>query len=61
MGRKESNQTNKQNLLQNHMADDLGTWYVALGMWSLPNVFKNWSYVDHDLLSSKVKFAFYCI
>ena len=21
-------------------ADDLGTWYVALGMWGLPSLFK---------------------
>ena len=23
--------------------DDLGTWYVALGMWGLPSLFKWWS------------------
>ena len=27
-------------LLQNKKADDLGTWYVALGMWGLPSLFK---------------------
>ena len=27
-------------LLQNQKADDLGTWYVALGMWCLPSLFK---------------------
>ena len=24
-------------------ADDLGTWYVAFGMWGLPSLFKWWS------------------
>ena len=28
----------KNLLLQNQKADDLGTWYVALGMWGLPNL-----------------------
>ena len=28
-----------KNLLQNQKADDLGTWYVALGMWGLPSLF----------------------
>ena len=32
-----------QNLLHNQKADDLGTWYVALGMWGLPSLFKWWS------------------
>ena len=43
MGRKESNQiySNFKNLLlQKQKADDLGTWYVALGMWGLPSLFK---------------------
>ena len=26
-----------KNLLQNQKADDLRTWYVALGMWGLPS------------------------
>ena len=26
--------------LQNQKVSDLGTWYVALGMWSLPSLFK---------------------
>ena len=26
----------KNLLLQKQKADDLGTWYVALGMWGLP-------------------------
>ena len=29
-----------KNLLQNQKADDLGTWYVALGLWGLPSLFK---------------------
>ena len=27
-------------LLQNQKAEDLGTWYVALGLWGLPSLFK---------------------
>ena len=30
----------KNLLLQNQKAGDLGTWYVALGMWGLPSLFK---------------------
>ena len=43
MGRKESNQIYgnfKNLLLQNQKVDDLGTWYVALGMWGLKSMFK---------------------
>ena len=29
-----------KNLLQNQKAADLETWYVALGMWGLPSLFK---------------------
>ena len=29
--------TFKNLLFQNQEADDLGTWYVALGMWGLPS------------------------
>ena len=32
--------TFKNLLLQNQKADDLGTWYVALGIWGLPSSFK---------------------
>ena len=32
-----------KNLLQNQKVDDLGTWYVALGLWGLPSLFKWWS------------------
>ena len=31
----------KNLLLQNQKVGDLGTWYVALGMWGLPSLFKN--------------------
>ena len=37
--------------------EDLVTWYVALGMWGLPSLFKWWSYVDLDLFNVEVKFA----
>ena len=30
-------------LLQNQKVDDLGTWYVALGVLGLPSLFKWWS------------------
>ena len=29
-----------ENLHQNQKADDLGTWYVASGIWGLPSLFK---------------------
>ena len=29
----------KSLLLMNQKANDLGTWYVALGMWGLPSLF----------------------
>ena len=45
--------TFKNLLLQNQKADDLGTWYVALGMEGLPSLFKWWSSVDLDLLNFK--------
>ena len=32
--------TFKNLLLQNQKADDLETWYVALGMWGLLSLFK---------------------
>ena len=28
----------KNLLLQNQKADDLGTWYVAFGLWGLPSL-----------------------
>ena len=32
--------TLKNLLLENQKADDLGTWYVASGMWGLPSLFR---------------------
>ena len=32
--------TFKNLLLKNQTACDVGTWYVALGVWGLPNLFK---------------------
>ena len=29
-------------LLWNQKANGLGTWYVALGMWALPDLHKRW-------------------
>ena len=40
----------KNLLLQNQSKNDLGLWYVALGTWVLPRLFKWWPWVDHDLL-----------
>ena len=31
-------------------ADDRETWYAASGAWVLPNLFKQWPWVDHDLI-----------
>ena len=31
---------NPLSLLQNQKAHDLGTWYIAMGLWGLPSVFK---------------------
>ena len=40
-----------QNLLNwNQKANDLGLWYEAFGTWVLPNLFKQCSSVDLDLL-----------
>ena len=47
-------------LLRNQKAEDLETWYAALGAWVLPNLFKWWLWVDLDLFYSKVKFAPLC-
>ena len=38
--------TYKNLLLQNSVTDGLRTWYVALGTWVLPRLFKWWSWVD---------------
>ena len=42
-----------KNLLQNHKADDLGTWYVALGMWGLPSLFKDDPWLTLTYLTSR--------
>ena len=42
------------------MALAVGTWYVALGMWTLPNLHKWWFWVDLDLFYGKVKFDSKC-
>ena len=44
-------------LLKNRMADNLETWYAALGTRVLPSLFKWWCLVDLDLFYSKVKFG----
>ena len=49
--------TFKNLLLWNQRADDIETWYAALGMLDLPSLFKSLSSVDLDLLNVKVKFA----
>ena len=49
-----------KNLLWNQKADDLETWYAALGTQVLPNSFKWWSWVDLDLFYGKVKFGPIC-
>ena len=52
--------TFKKLLPLNQKANDLETWYVALVTLVLPNWFKWWPWVDHDLLYSKVKFGPFC-
>ena len=49
-----------KNLLRNQKADDLETWYAASGAQVLPNLFKWWPWVDHDLFYGKVKFSTLC-
>ena len=50
----------KNLLLQNQKADDLESWYAALGAQVLPNLFKWWPWVDLDLFYSEVKFGPLC-
>ena len=47
---------------QKEKADDLETWYAALGPRVLPTLFKLWSCVDLDLVYGKIKFGplFFC-
>ena len=49
--------TLKNLLLRNQKADDLGTWYAALGARVLPSLFKWWPWIDLDIFYGKVKFA----
>ena len=39
------------NRLRNQKINDLGTWYVAFGVWGLPNMLKWWYEVVVDLLN----------
>ena len=43
-------------LLKNQIANYLETWYAALVTQALPNLFKWWPLVDHDLFYNKIKF-----
>ena len=52
--------TLKNLLLQNWKADDLETWYAVPGAWVLPNLFKWWPLVYHDIFYGKVKFGPLC-
>ena len=49
-----------KNLLRNQKADDLETWYAALGARVLPSLFKWWPWVDLDLFYGRVKFSPLC-
>ena len=52
--------TLKNLLLRNQKADDLETWYAALGAQVLPNLFKWCPWVDRGLFYGKVKFGPLC-
>ena len=52
--------TLKNHLLQNQRANDLETWYAALGAQVLSNLSKLCPWVDLDLFYSKVKFGPLC-
>ena len=49
--------TLKNVLLRNLKADDLETWYVALGAGVLPSLFKWWPLANLDLFDGTVKFG----
>ena len=53
--------TLKNLLLWNQKADDLGSWYAALGTRVLPSLFKWCPWVDADLSYGKVKFGPLCL
>ena len=50
----------KKYLLWNQKAEDLETWYAALGTRILPSLFKWWLWDDVDLIYGKVKFGPLC-
>ena len=52
--------TLKNLLLRNQKADDLETWYAALGDRVLHSLFKWWPLIDLDLFYHKVKFGPLC-
>ena len=53
--------SNLKNLfLWNQKADDLESWYAALGTRILPNLFKWWPLVDLDLFYGNVQFGPLC-
>ena len=51
----------KNLLLRNQKADDLESWYAALGAQVLPILFKSWPWVELDLFYGKVKFGPLCV
>ena len=55
---KNAQKTLKNLLLQNHWANCLETWYVALGSVVLLSLYKSWSLVVLDLFYGKVNFSF---
>ena len=40
--------------IQNQKAADLGTWYVALGMWGLPSLYKDYPRLTLTYLTSRL-------
>ena len=50
----------KNLLLWNQKADELESWYAALGSRVLPSLFKWWHWIDCDLFYGKVKFGPLC-
>ena len=49
-----------KNLLWNQKADDLESWYAALGNWVLPSLFKWCPCIDPDPFYDMVKFGHLC-
>ena len=50
----------KNHLLWNQKADDLESWYAALGTQVLPCLFKWWPWNDLDLFYGKFEFGPLC-